>query len=179
MKKISSFTQLLSSQPPYDYTPLHLLKHRELHNISKAGYNREFVCFYAMTEIMSKYQSLIFFIASLLPFSNSFQPCSFQQKPLFQIQTMRASNDDNLPGSFFNQVPNDDEKGEDKTNDVVRKGEDSDDPFDKSFAEMMKKRKGKPLASNPSTINGIPTKGKTITICSVSLSMNSNDSSSS
>ena len=75
---------------------------------------------------------------------------------------MKASKDDNLPGSFFNQVPEGGDEGEDKAKNQVDEEEESDDPFDKSFAQMIQKRKAEPLASKPSTINGKPTKGKTM-----------------
>ena len=75
-------------------------------------------------------------------------------------QIMKGSNDDNLAGSFFNPVPNDDDKDDKKMNDKGNEGEDIIDSFDQSFAKMMQARKAKPLASKPSTINGIPTKGE-------------------
>lgn len=56
-----------------------------------------------------------------------------------------------MAGTFFNQVPDDDD---DKSGDNK---EELTDQFNQ-LEEMIKQRKKPPLASQPSTINGVPTK---------------------
>lgn len=66
-------------------------------------------------------------------------------------------------GSFFNQVPP--ESDDDDANNARSRNINSEaseplaekDPFDQSIEQLMKNRRSKPRASNPSTIGGIPT----------------------
>jgi len=60
-----------------------------------------------------------------------------------------------VPGSFFNPVPEEndgDEKEKSEQEGVVDNG----DEFDKSLSELIKKRTEKPRAASPSTIGGKP-----------------------
>ena len=96
-------------------------------------------------------------------------------------------HDQKPAGSFFNQVPpesdddndndndNDDDDDNDNDNDNDDDNDDANnaksssinseasepltekDPFDQSIEQLMKNRRSKPRASNPSTIGGIPT----------------------
>ena len=88
-----------------------------------------------------------------------------------------SSNDDNnnknindgIAGSFFNPVPPEDKSDKGNGENIPTAGADDDDDdsstnnnninmdeFDLSFAKLMKERTSKPLASNPSTIDGVP-----------------------
>jgi len=65
-------------------------------------------------------------------------------------------------GSFFNQVPaDDDNKDKDDHDDDDKEtsspAESLQDPFDQSIEQLMKNRRSKPLASSPSTLGGVPT----------------------
>ncbi len=74
-----------------------------------------------------------------------------------------------VSGSFFNRVPpqsssNDSENGDvgsaNSGNEDVKPsaaGDNSADPFDVSMLELMRNRNKKPLASQPSTVGGVPT----------------------
>ena len=86
-------------------------------------------------------------------------------------------HDQKPAGSFFNQVPpesdddndNDNDNDDDDDNDDANNAKSSSinseasepltekDPFDQSIEQLMKNRRSKPRASNPSTIGGIPT----------------------
>jgi|AntRauTorckE5430_2_1112549.scaffolds.fasta_scaffold15171_2 hypothetical protein len=67
-------------------------------------------------------------------------------------------------GSFFNQVPADDDNKDKDDNDddnddkeTSSPAESLQDPFDQSIEQLMKNRRSKPLASSPSTLGGVPT----------------------
>ena len=78
-----------------------------------------------------------------------------------------------LSGSFFNPVPtnrnenNEVSSGESQPQQILTSLTSSSssleipelkgDPFDESVRELLRRRKSKPLASEPSTIDGIPT----------------------
>ena len=90
----------------------------------------------------------------LLGSSNAFAPNSYTLTARQLIITNMAS--DKPAGSFFNQVPsddnNDDKKGEDDSERDAKK-----DKFDESFERLMANRKSKPRANSPSTLGGVPT----------------------
>eukprot|EP00980_Cylindrotheca_fusiformis_P007816 scaffold1669_cov129-Cylindrotheca_fusiformis.AAC.27 len=67
-----------------------------------------------------------------------------------RISLRRMAPSDAPAGSFFHQVPDDDDKDK---KDGLRDIPDVDD----AFSELLKKRKKPPLATKPSTINGVPT----------------------
>lgn len=61
-------------------------------------------------------------------------------------------------GSFFNQIPDEDDANTEKNQ--VSDGANSQapqDPFEESLGKLMKSRKSRPRASNPSTLGGVPT----------------------
>jgi hypothetical protein len=88
---------------------------------------------------------------------------------------MSAGDDDSPAGSFFNPVPQDDgtnpnDEEEEVVNqespapspEATQSDDDADDTgdmdtFDLSVADLLRKRRAKPIASEPSTIGGVPT----------------------
>ena len=73
-------------------------------------------------------------------------------------------------GSFFNPVPQDDKNDENDSSDdkepekptaeEAKDTSDSVDPFESNIIKLLRERKGPSLASQPSTINGVPTAGQ-------------------
>jgi hypothetical protein len=73
----------------------------------------------------------------------------------------------NVSGSFFNPVPENNDNNDDNDNATKNKdGEGNDDQeaedkgkdaFEMNLAEVLRKRNQVPLASQPSTIEGVPT----------------------
>eukprot|EP00550_Attheya_septentrionalis_P002728 CAMPEP_0198291000 /NCGR_PEP_ID=MMETSP1449-20131203/8669_1 /TAXON_ID=420275 /ORGANISM="Attheya septentrionalis, Strain CCMP2084" /LENGTH=281 /DNA_ID=CAMNT_0043989581 /DNA_START=224 /DNA_END=1069 /DNA_ORIENTATION=+ len=103
----------------------------------------------------------------------------------FRRISMSAGDDDSPAGSFFNPVPQDDgtnpnDEEEEVVNqespapspEATQSDDDADDTgdmdtFDLSVADLLRKRRAKPIASEPSTIGGVPTSkasgfGKTV-----------------
>jgi len=67
-----------------------------------------------------------------------------------------------VTGSFFNPVP---EKGDDSDGDNGKEEEGEEgDVMDRSIADLMRSRRAKPRASNPSTVGGVPTSKATGTL---------------
>mmetsp|Transcript_4068 Transcript_4068/g.9790 ORF Transcript_4068/g.9790 Transcript_4068/m.9790 type:complete len:295 (+) Transcript_4068:133-1017(+) len=110
---------------------------------------------------------------SCSPFSlaSRMSPCSLQM-----ADTDDEEKDEAPAGSFFHKVPpsddsspSSDEKdaaadnGNENKNDEVKEEVEattsSGDEFDNAVSKLMRQRRKKPLASEPSTINGVPTKG--------------------
>lgn len=97
----------------------------------------------------------------------------------FRGISMSAGGDDSPAGSFFNPVPEDDGANPNpddveslaSSQDAAQSSSDDDtgdmDSFDLSVADLLRKRRAKPIASEPSTIGGVPTSkvsgfGKTV-----------------
>ena len=106
--------------------------------------------------------------------TNAFSPSNFViQNPIDAVNLggMKMSSNDgndnnNVSGSFFNPVPDNNDKNDNDgdnnvnkgTNNVGGSGKNSDPfDFDLGMSELMRKRTKKPLASKPSTIGGVPT----------------------
>ena len=107
--------------------------------------------------------SFLFFGLSV---SNAFSIGS-ATKNTGRIAVSKLNMSNNVSGSFFNPVPenNDDKKKEaaatgdsnEGTETKAAASSDNADPFEASMAELMRSRNKKPLASKPSTLGGIPT----------------------
>lgn len=107
--------------------------------------------------------SFLFFGLSV---SNAFSIGS-TTKNTGRIAVSKLNMSNNVSGSFFNPVPenNDDKKKEaaatgdsdEGTETKAAASSDNADPFEASMAELMRSRNKKPLASKPSTLGGIPT----------------------
>ena len=78
--------------------------------------------------------------------TEAFSPRSWSYRGGARSTVMRrmASDDDAPAGSFFNEVPNDDDESNKKD-------------IDESLSNLLKDRKGPPKAAEPSTIGGVPT----------------------
>ena len=82
---------------------------------------------------------------------------------------MGSKDGTGVSGSFFNAVPEgdngnnaDDKDGKKKSLGTPPQSSSSnsdlsDDPFEQGMAELMRRRKAKPRASSPSTLDGVPT----------------------
>jgi hypothetical protein len=127
--------------------------------------------------------SLVHFLSALAASSSSafaFAPTSSTSTSIVTRFGRTSSiitimHDQKPAGSFFNQVPpesdddNDNDNDNDDDNDDANNAKSSSinseasepltekDPFDQSIEQLMKNRRSKPRASNPSTIGGIPT----------------------
>jgi len=67
---------------------------------------------------------------------------------------LSSNNDDNVSGSFFNQVPDEPDSAKSSTPDSSKAGEDK---IETDISELLRRRKSKPRSQTPSTIGGIPT----------------------
>jgi hypothetical protein len=100
----------------------------------------------------------------LIGSSSAFSPSHNLVKK--QLRTIMSA--EKPTGSFFNKVPdnngNNDGGGEG--------GTPPKDPFEKSIEELIRSRNSKPLASNPSTVGGVPTAKATGTCDSIIWTVN-------
>lgn len=122
--------------------------------------------------------SLLALLSASLTSTSAFAPL-----PMSSINTELSANKPS--GSFFNQVPSEDDREKKEEKKVVEekpsildnllinsnnmeteeeeekptdsKAEDTTDPFDQSLEELLSTRKAKSKASRPSTIGGVPT----------------------
>jgi hypothetical protein len=96
----------------------------------------------------------------LLGSSNAFSPNPNISPLLNKKQLLTSMSAERPTGSFFNQVP---DKGDDGNQDGDQnQGGDSNgaapkDPFEKSMEDLIRNRNTKPIASSPSTLGGVPT----------------------
>jgi len=91
-----------------------------------------------------------FLLLAVVPFSDAFLPYF----PTFTSATTAASfqfNANKPAGAFFNPVPSDDKNEDSSKDDGVQPD------IEESLEKLLKERNSPPLASQPSTINGIPT----------------------
>lgn len=110
------------------------------------------------------------FLLCLVQQTISFSPLSTLPLHHYQIVTSKSPinmSSDNVSGSFFNPVPdkddndnNDEGEGENSASSSEATPDVNIDPFDLSVVELMRKRNQKPIASNPSTVGGVPTSKK-------------------
>lgn len=76
---------------------------------------------------------------------------SFSPQMSSGLQNSQLNMADKPAGSFFHQVPDDNESNDEA------KGENPPVDFDGAVSELLRSRKKAPRASEPSTIKGVPT----------------------
>jgi len=112
-------------------------------------------------------------------FSSSYSIRShWTPRPLMMSESDNSSinkpaPDENLAGSFFHQIPPSDDKASsadenDEKTDSISYGKENEvevtsgtDDFDDEISKLLQQRRKRPLASRPSTINGVPTEKAT------------------
>jgi len=91
---------------------------------------------------------------SLAPAAHAFQPQLFPRNQRMNKDSICLRDTSKPTGSFFNPVPDKDDNDNDESDD-----ESDDEPksVDERLEKLIKDRNSPPLASQPSTINGVPT----------------------
>lgn len=93
---------------------------------------------------MALNHKLPIFLAATFVLAKAFAPSSYRRGARrMPLLTIMAADDDAPAGSFFNQVPDNED--------------DENDNIDKSLDNLLKQRKSPPKATEPSTIGGVPT----------------------